>query len=115
MVRTIGKGEQRMTKEDMMKDIDPQLITIGFSQYIISQQTDENLIDYLEGFKTLFWDTIYDKVEDENPPSENEDSLMRKQRVNNIRKETDVVTDRVVNDLSSYVKRLELDVGEIVG
>jgi len=40
---------------------------------------------------------------------------MRKQRVNNIRKETDVVTDRVVNDLSSYVKRLELDVGEIVG
>jgi len=40
---------------------------------------------------------------------------MRKQRVNNIRKETDVVTDRVVNDLSSLVKRIELDVGDIVG
>ena len=104
-----------MTKENLMNEIDPQLITMSFSHYIISQQTDEDFLSYLDGFRNLFWEVIYDKVEKENPPSENEDSLMKKQRVNNIRKETDVVTDRVVNDLSSWVKRLELDVGDIVG
>ena len=82
---------------------------------IISQQTEEDFISYLDGFRNLFWEVIYNKVEKENPPSENEDHLMKKQRVKNIRKETDVVTDRMVNDLSSWVKRLELDVGDIVG
>ena len=72
------------------------------------------LMNYLDGFKKLFWEITNNKLKDENPSIENEDSDSKKYRMGMIKMETDVVTDEVVDYLSDYVKRFELDVGELV-
>jgi hypothetical protein len=99
----------KLTKEDIMNDIQPEKVSLSFGLYVISRQDDESLQGYLNDFRTMFHNMLRKNSKDKLPNGNTSDPVVKQHNDINITRDVETATQRLIIDLEQQVQDMKLD------
>tara|TARA_B100000315_G_C14535029_1_gene568029 strand:+ start:615 stop:956 length:342 start_codon:yes stop_codon:yes gene_type:complete len=99
----------KLTRENIMNNVQPDKVTLAFGLFVLSKQDDESVQMYLEDFRELFIDMLRNKSKRELPNGDTKDPVVQQHNNNTITKDVEVTTERSMLDLEMILKNLSLD------
>lgn len=99
----------KLTKENIMNDIQPEKVALSFGLYVLSKQSDENIRMYLDDFREMFFDMLKSKSKDKLPNRDTKDPVVQQHNDDTISKEVETVTQKSMTDLKDQLSDMGLD------
>ncbi len=99
----------KLTKEDIMNDIQPEKVALSFGLYVLSKQSDDDIQMYLDDFREMFFDMLKNKSKDELPNGDTKDSVVQQHNDDTISRDVEMVTQRSMTDLKDQLSDMGLD------
>ena len=98
----------KLTKEEIMNDVDHEKVTLAFGLFVIGKQSEEKIGVYLQEFKDMFFDVIRNKSL-ESQPKTNGDEDMKQHNNIDVERDVEQVGTRSLLDLEREMMELGTD------
>ena len=95
-------------KEHILNELDPAKVGQAFTNYVVSQISTDEMVGFMEGFRERFRPFILKKFKEKSPPVLDGDEIVKQHKGNEIKRELEQASTRVMLDLEQMIKKMKL-------
>ena len=95
-------------KEQILNQLDPIKVGEAFTSFVVSQTPNDDLMSYMESFRQKFRPFILKKLKEKSLPVVDGDEIVKQHKANEIKRELEQASTRVMLDLEQMIKKMKL-------
>ena len=95
-------------KEHILNELDPAKVGQAFTNYVVSQISTDEMVGFMEGFRERFRPFILKKLKEKSPPVLDGDEIVKQHKGNEIKRELEQASTRVMLDLEQMIEKMKL-------
>jgi len=95
-------------KEHILNELDPAKVGQAFTNYVVSQISTDEMVGFMEGFRERFRPFILKKLKEKSSPVLDGDEIVKQHKGNEIKRELEQASTRVMLDLEQMIKKMKL-------
>ena len=95
-------------KEQILNQLDPIKVGEAFTSFVVSQTPNDDLMGYMESFRQKFRPFILKKLKEKSLPVVDGDEIVKQHKGNEIKRELEQASTRVMLDLEQMIKKMKL-------
>ena len=95
-------------KEQILNQLDPIKVGEAFTSFVVSQTPNDDLMGYMESFRQKFRPFILKKLKEKSPPVVDGDEIVKQHKGNEIKRELEQASTRVMMDLEQMIEKMKL-------
>ena len=109
MILTEMKRMNRQLKESIVNEIDPTKVSKSFCMYVVGKLPHEEIVGYLESYRSHFIEYIRKKMEKEEVPDEVKDDIVTlKHKEKEIARDLEQQSETQLRQLEMWLDQLKL-------